>query len=199
MSKYYFEGSPILAPLTIQSTDVVVSSETVTLKRLIHKTDAQRWDLSFGIVTNDNEDAIFLAMLENAYTVKTMDMPQLKKVDDTTTMTGSLSVSVNYVAGATSIQANNTSGGVLPKGSFIQFANHTKVYVVKSDYLTNGSSLAIYPALKQDVSGSTLVYYGNFSTKPQLSYLRDDSELSGITYSDGILVSIGAVTIKEVV
>jgi len=199
MSKYYFEGSPILAPLTIQSTDVVVSSETVTLKRLIHKSDAQRWDLSFGIVADDNEDAIFLAMLENAYTVKTMDMPQLKKVDDNTTMTGSLSVSANYVAGTASIQANNTSGGLLPKGSFIQFANHTKVYVIKSDYVSNGNTLEIYPALKQDVSGSALVYYGNFSTKPQLNYLRDDSELSGITYSDGILVSIGTVTIKEVV
>jgi hypothetical protein len=199
MSKYYFEGSPILAPLTIHSKDVVVSSETVTLKRLIHKTDAQRWDLSFGIVANDNEDAIFLAMIENAYTLKTMDMPQLKKVDDATTMTGGLSVSSNYVAGATSIQANNTSGGLLPKGSFIQFANHTKVYVIKSDYVSNGNSLEIYPALKQDVSGSDLVYYGNFSTKPQLNYLRDDTELSGINYSDGILVSIGTVTIKEVV
>jgi hypothetical protein len=71
--------------------------------------------------------------------------------------------------------------------------------VIKSDYVSNGNSLEIYPALKQDVSGSDLVYYGNFSTKPQLNYLRDDTELSGINYSDGILVSIGTVTIKEVV
>lgn len=199
MSAYYFEGSPILAPLTFMSKDVVVSSETVTLKRLIHKTNAQRWDLSFSITTNDNSDNLLLGMIENSYTLKTMDMPQLTKVADATTMTGTLTCTQTFATGQTTIGANNSSGGVLPKGSFVQFSNHTKIYIIKEDYTFNGDALEVYPELKAGVTGSTTVYYDNFSIKPQLNYMRDDSEASGITFIDGVLASLGTVTIKEVV
>jgi len=197
MSTYYFEGSPILAPLMFKSTDVVISSETANLKTLIHKTDAQRWDLSFGIVADNNEANILTAMIENSYTVKSMEMPQLKSVADLTTLTGQLTTSQAYAAGSSTIIATNTSGGLLPKGSFIQFANHSKIYIIKEDWAANGNPIVIYPNLRLAVNISTQVNYFGFFNPPIFNYLRDDNEVSGITYQDGILASIGTITLKE--
>jgi len=202
MSKYYFEGSPILAPLTFTSNDVVISSETANLKMLIHKTDAHRWDLTFGIVANNNEADIFLAMIENEFTVKTMIMPQLKSVEDATTLSGPLNTSQNLNKGSSEVRVTNSSGGLLPKGSFIQFSNHTKIYITKQDWSSEEEDLVFYPNLRVTVNSNTVVRFAsplNSDPKPILNYRRDGDSLTGITYNDGILASIGSLTVKEVV
>jgi hypothetical protein len=198
-TKYYFEGSLITAPLSIASADVIIASETVTLKRLIHKTQAQRWDLSFGLLVQGNEAGNFLGMIENTHTVATMDMPQLVEVEAATTITGGMTASNNYAAGATNIVAANSSGGTLPKGSFIKFNGHTKIYVTTTDWTSDGDNFDIYPSLRQAVSLAEQITHANSTTKPQLSYLRETDTISGISYSDGILATVGSITIKEVV
>ena len=64
MATYYFEGQPILAPFTIESKRIVLSSETASQKIFRRATDSQRWDLSFRIATNNPQD-LFISMLDN--------------------------------------------------------------------------------------------------------------------------------------
>ena len=49
--KYYYEGYEILAPLTIASNEPMFDSDTVSLRKQRASQSAQRWELSFGILT----------------------------------------------------------------------------------------------------------------------------------------------------
>jgi len=198
MTAYTFEGNSILAPLTFLSNDRVISSETASLKQLIHRTGAQRWDLRFTILTNDNAGEVLLGMITNAYSIKTMPMPQLKDVEDSTTTTAAITASQTVAAGAVSLLCGGGTG-ILPKGSFIQFANHSKIYITTADWNGTSDNIEVFPSLRNPVPLNTVIYHTNSVTKPQYNYLRSADDISGITYSDGILASPGTITLKEVV
>jgi hypothetical protein len=198
MASYEFEGNPILAPLTFLSNDRVISSETANLKQLVHRTNAQRWDLQFTILTNKNAGEVLLGMLDNTYTVKTMIMPQITDVENASTTTGQITTSQTVSAGATSVVCGGGSG-TLSKGSFIQFSNHSKIYITTTDWDGTSDSIDVFPSLRNSVPVTTTVYFGSYTTKPQLNYLRSTSNISGITYSDGVLASPGSINLQEVV
>lgn len=205
MATYYFEGQPILAPFTIESRKVVLSSETASQRVFTRATDGQRWDLSFRVATNNPQD-LFIAMLDNDVVVNTMVMPQIKNVDDLLKPITTYPYTIGaHAAGLSAITTwmdnlgtfeNNTK--VIAKGSFIQFSNHTKIYTVTSD-VVEGSirTINIFPKLQSAVPNATTIKLPNTPVKPTLSYTRDVANLSGITYSDGIMVDVGTITIKE--
>lgn len=205
MAVYYFQGSPILAPFTIRSNEPVFSSDTISLKHQRLSQDAQRWELNFNVITNDKTVSLLLDSIVDANEAKTMIMPQLKEVVDvdTVTVTGNILVATNANAGATSISMKrNTAEGFLPRGSFVSFSNHSKVYIVTNvngfdfDPETN-DTLQIYPALVNNVIASSTVL--NIHDNVLLSYYRDISDIRGITFSDGILSSPGTINIFEAV
>jgi hypothetical protein len=200
MTVYYFEGSPIVAPLTIESNEPIFSVDSINLKQQRASQGAQRWELSFQIQTKDIEEDYFVSIVTSASTAKTMVMPQLLSVDNKTVLTTtSGSVSVAAVVAATSVSINFGSVGFLPKGSFIKFANHSKIYMVTSNVTTAASavSVPIYPSLRSAVSLSTAVHHPKSVTKPVLQYYRDLETLQGITYEDGVLVNPGTIKLIE--
>jgi len=77
--KYYYEGYEILAPLTITSNEPMFDADTISLKKQRSSQGAQRWELSFNVVTPSPADA--LISIASFDTVKTMTMPQLTDVD----------------------------------------------------------------------------------------------------------------------
>jgi len=160
--KYYFEGYEIVAPLTITSNEPMFDADTVSLRKQRAAQNAQRWELSFNIVTTTPADA--LLSIVDFDTEQTMTMPQLNDVNDRLT-------SFNY-----------------PKGAFVTGSNN-KVYMVKTD----ASSIVASNLYPTPPSGLT------YSTVPNatIRYLRDVSDLRGITFNDGILADPGTITIIE--
>jgi hypothetical protein len=160
--KYYYEGYQILAPLTIASNEPMFDADTVSLRKQRSSQNAQRWELSFSILTQDPADA--LASIVDFDVAKTMTMPQLNDVNDKLT-------TVNY-----------------PKGAFVTGSNN-KVYMVKSDAASVVAS-NLYPTPPSGLTYSTVA-------NATISYYRSIDNLRGITFSDGVLASPGAIDIIE--
>jgi hypothetical protein len=78
--KYYYEGYEILAPLTITSNEPMFDVDTVSLRKQRASQNAQRWELSFDILTKNPADA--LLSIVGFDIAKTMTMPQLNDVND---------------------------------------------------------------------------------------------------------------------
>lgn len=200
MTVYYFEGSPIVAPLTIESNEPVFAVDSINLKQQRASQGAQRWELSFQIQTKEIEDDYFIAMVTSASTAKTMVMPQLLSTDKKVNLSTSNGAVTSAAAiAATSVTINFSYDGLLPKGSFIKFANHSKIYTVTSNVVTSllGVSVPIYPSLRAAVPSTTAVNHPKSSTKPMFQYYRDLETLQGITYEDGIIVNPGTIKLIE--
>ena len=196
MSVYYYNGSPILAPFSIRSNEPVFHADTLTLKVQRVSQGSQRWELSFNVLTSDNSVDLFVSSLNEIDTAQNMIMPQLKQITDTLDLSGS-PVCSTTAAGSTTVTITG-GGGILKKGYFIKFSNHSKIYVVLTDTtLTNsGVSLSIYPKLRTGVTNTTTVLTKENAT---FSYFRNIDNIGGITFSDGILSSPGTVDLIEAI
>lgn len=199
MTVYYYEGSPIVAPLTIESNEPVFVADSVSLKQQRASQGAQRWELSFQIQTRDNEEDLLIGLVTDLGSAKTMIMPQLMSVDKKNTLTAQ-GVPAATTAGVEAVTVTFSQTGLLPKGSFISFSNHTKIYLVKSNInavINTPISIPIYPALRSNISTSDRLYHGRSSVKPTFRYFRDLETLQGIVYEDGILVNPGTIRVIE--
>lgn len=206
MAAYYFEGYQILAPFSISSRKIILSSETATGRIFRRAGEGQRWDLSFSVVTDTPQD-LFIAMLENEVATKSMVMPQIKAVDDLVSpITGYPTSSFPSISGENSVIVNTTglasydTNKVIPKGAFIQFSNHTKIYTVMSEVVAGSSQvMTIYPDLQNDVPSGVSIRLPNTPIKPNFNYKRSIDRVTGISYSDGILVNSGSIELQEVI
>jgi len=199
MSVYYYEGAKILAPLTITSNEPMFDVDTVSLKKQRATQNAQRWEVSFGVIAEPSTQVdLFISSVDNLDTVTTMIMPQLTEVDKLNTLThtstavdGSYSAGVNVVG----ISAATTTG-LLPKGSFIKFSNHGKVYVTTSDttFTSGSANVNIYPSLRTSITSSDFVRTGS---ECLFTYLRSIDQQTGITFTDGVLASVGTIDLIE--
>ena len=95
--KYYYEGYEILAPLTIASNEPMFDADTISLKKQRSTQGAQRWELSFGVVTDSPADA--LISIASFDTVKTMTMPQLNDVNSRIGASATVNHTVTAIAG----------------------------------------------------------------------------------------------------
>lgn len=201
MAAYYFEGAKILAPITFRSNEPIYDSETVSLKKQRASQNVQRWELSFEtILTTDSPDSFVANLTKGITSTATMIMPQLKPVVDSTTVGGTPHVGTATSRGNISINMDtDTAFGVVPKGAFVKFSNHDKVYVVTQEIDFNTTvdrTLHIYPSLRADVPVGTLLQTGDSCV---LTYYRDISSLRGITFTDGMLSNEGTITVIEAV
>jgi hypothetical protein len=198
MTVYYFEGSPIVAPLTIRSNEPVFVADTISLKQQRASQGAQRWELDFQIQTRDIEEDYFVGIVTGINTAKAITMPQLNSVDNKVTVTSN-GVPSTTAAGVNTVIINFNQAGFLPKGSFIQFSNHNKIYMTTTNVTTTTAAVAvpIYPSLRVAVNAAHLVYHPNSAVKPSLQYFRSLDTLQGLTYEDGVLVNPGTIKLIE--
>jgi len=200
MTAYYYQGSPILAPLTIVSNQPMFTADTVSLKQIRTAQNAQRWELSFEVLTNDKAADQLLASVSGLASSSSIIMPQLKEVDDKRTITGIFTANGAITAGASTIPLALANGaGFLPKGSFVKFANHTKVYLLKTDWdasTTVSGPVEVYPTLRTSVPSGTTFLYGSNCT---LTQFRSIDDQRGITFQDGILASPGPINLIEAI
>lgn len=202
MTVYYFEGSPIVAPFTITTNEPYFASDTISLSQQRASQGAQRWELKFGIQTRGGEADLLVGLATGVATPKTMIMPQLLEVDRLSTVTVQGVTSGASTAGASSVTMTFSGqvGRILRKGTFIQFTNHSKVYMVTADVTTvNGMSVPIYPTLRVNVPSSSGVLHNLSPTRTTLTYYRSVDTLTGVTYEDGVLVNPGTINLIEAI
>lgn len=192
MTNYYFKGSPIVAPLTVTSEEPAFVGDSISLRRTVASQKSQRWRLTFSVQPDiEKAGALFVDAVTTANDKSTMTMPQLVDVAKNLSVNGA-SLTASGAAGDGSVTITGTAG-TIPAGTFIQFSDHDKIYVVTADF--SSGSMSVFPTLRQAVSGS--VYYPGFSTEPTLSYWKDEEEVKGVTYEDGILAGLYQLSILE--
>jgi hypothetical protein len=204
MKVYEFNGIPISAPLSIESNKPLFISDTVDLGQRRLSQEGQRWEVSFGLQTRGQTEAdFFVDILTNFGVTNTMIMPQLNHVNNVTPAASLVDPYLSIPAGTTpagaiSVPKEVFSGTnrVLPKGSFIRFSNHWKIYMLRTNVNRNSSSFPIYPSLRAPVTGSASVLWGDAAL---LRYYVDISTLQGTTYSDGVLMNPGVIRLIEAV
>jgi hypothetical protein len=201
MAVYYFEGAQILAPVNFISNEPIYDSDTVSLKKQRATQNAQRWELSFNTLrTTDSTDAIIANLTSGITSTATMIMPQLRNVAENTTASGTPHVDSTTTKGTSAIPIDrSTSSGIIPKGAFIKFSNHDKVYITTQEFsLAAGTvaNLAIFPSLRQDVPAGTNLETGDDCV---MTYYRDLNGVRGIQYTDGILSNEGLIVLIEAI
>lgn len=206
MAVYYFNGSPIATPLTIKSNEPTFDVDTISLSKQRSSQGSQRWELSFNILTSDNAMELFMSGISKTggtgFTeAASMIMPQI--ADNGVTVVGGNGIVTNAFSSAhvSQVDIDMTSGtgttntGIIKRGYFIKFANHSKIYVVTEDCTLSGSpTLKFYPNFVNSVTTATTVLIGDSVT---LSYWRDISDIKGITFTDGLLSSPGTINLVE--
>lgn len=194
---YYYQGSPILAPYTIKSNEPIYSATTVSMKESRASQGVQRWEISFNVRTRDNAVDILFAGIDEMKNAATMIMPQFPEVANYA-ITGTIDVNAVSNISATSVTISKTlAAGTLKKGAFIKFDNHDKVYMVTEDVSLSGTgdtTLPIYPALRAAIDTTTDVKYGNNCL---ITYVRDVSNIQGITFSGGLIANPGTINLVE--
>jgi len=202
MAVYYYKNSQILAPFSVVSNEPMFDMTTVSLKTRRASQGHQRWELSFNIQPTDNNiEETLLAGIDNL-NADTMVMPQFTSVLERFTATGTFQTAGIANAGATTINVANSASelGIIPKGYFIKFSTHDKLYILTDDINFNSAdsvlNLFIYPKLKVQVNSNTQILLGDDSL---FSYYKDINNQTGITFTDGVLANPGTITLLEAI
>ena len=93
----------------------------------------------------------------------------------------------------------NTNTGFIPKGTFIKFSNHSKVYMTTTN-LTNspgGSTIGIYPPLRTALTASPVCTFT--SNDVVMTCLYDLDVMQGMTFVDGIIQDMGSIRMVEAI
>lgn len=123
----------------------------------------------------------------------------------THTLTTTTTTVQNYVP------ANNTGGAIttsvnrltvnqgIPKGRFIRFSGHSKIYLVIESTVDRHTvdttaTIKIYPQLLHTVAANEVIYFG---LDVHFDGFYDKESLRGVTYIDGILADAGEVKLVE--
>jgi len=194
---YYFKGAKILAPLSITSNEPVYDVDTVSLSKQRASQGAQRWELTFNTaISSATEVDMLVGLTTGIATADTMTMPQLPSVVAANTSSATLVIFADAAADASSVTV--VSDGIISRGSFIQFNNHDKIYMVTGDVEAGNVPVSIYPNLRTAVTTlETLLTSNSTESNVTLSYYRDVSNLRGLTFTDGILSSTGSISLVE--
>lgn len=198
MTTYYYNNQPIQTPFSVVSNERAYTTETINLKTKKLKLPAQRWELTFNVIANSSEADLIISHTQDFNNVDTMIMPQLIEVQQRKTVSG-VGIFTNgaHSAGATTVSFSCPNDGVIPKGTFIQITNGTKIYMVTSDATftdNNPVDVNIYPALVKDTPSGTNTWHGH---NAMFRFYRDTSMQSGITYQNGILINPGKIKLIE--
>jgi hypothetical protein len=182
-----------VAPLTVKSNQPIFSADTLSLHRKVSRRTAQRWeietnlmpltltanDLFVNFVVNGHSEPMYVLIPQNMGVIKRRTSTAIVSA------TGAVGASVVGISG---------HNGLVPKGTFIKFANHDKVYMTTTDAVALDSTVGIYPTLRTTLTGGqTMSYLDDVIMKG----LYDIDVISGMVFTDGILMDNGTIKIIE--
>jgi hypothetical protein len=181
-----------VAPISIVSNQPAFATDSISLKRHTASQNAQRWEITTNLMPS-NGDADFLvhSVVNGHDTVFQIEMPQVFRRARATTATSAV-VSETVAAGAKVVQTS--TNGDIAKGEFVQFENHSKVYLLRVAAFPGDTTLSISPELRSAVPEGTRVLFGK-DVRMNVTYELDTA--LGITYVDGIMSDPGSVKLIE--
>jgi hypothetical protein len=205
-----------VVPLKMISNKPVFVSDALSLKRATYARAAQRWELETNLeplVGTANDLFVNLVTKGITGTVYAL-VPQNYGVISTRSAAVSVMTVVTtspIVAGATSLSVQcSNSNETIPAGTFIKINNggtnsknaaglDTKIYMTTADFTSSTSpqALQIYPTLRVAIAVNTLnvtIYHRDDVVMP---CLYDTSTVIGMSYTDGMMMDTGSVTLVE--
>ena len=181
-----------VAPIAVKSNRPVFASDTLSLSRKASRRVAQRWeiearleplsfsaqDLFVNVVTKGYSEDVTIVVPQNYGSI------QSRIINAYTAPIG---------AGSLNSEIINVSSNVnyIPKGTFIKFSTHNKVYMTTTNLNGNGS-IGIYPGLQEAVN-TTFTHLDDVI----MHCLYDFETMTGMSYIDGILMDLGTVKLVE--
>jgi hypothetical protein len=191
-----WNGSSLIAkfvvPMRLLSNKPVFVSDTLSLKRQVATRTAQRWEIITGLEPlSDGANELYVNMVVAGYggtvsvvTPQNIGVIRARTHGSSQLATGSIGATqVTFSAGT----------GFMPKGTMLKFANHAKIYMSTSD-LTGNGVVNIYPALISAVPLSTAVASHD---EVIMTCLYDTDTVSGMAFSDGILMDVASLKLVE--
>jgi hypothetical protein len=190
----YVSGSVIakfVTPMTVRSNHPVFASDTLSLSRQISRRAAQRWEIETQLEPlSQTANELFVDIVTKGYSeAVTIITPQNYGVISKRTRTDPATATGTLGAGSVTISGGS---GLIPKGTFVKFANHTKVYMTTTERDGPGT-VSIYPNLISGVSAQTMTCGDDVI----MTCLYDLDTISGMVYTDGILMDMGTVKLVE--
>jgi len=181
-----------VAPIRLISNKPAFVTDTVSLKRQVSSRAAQRWEIVAGLEPlAEGANELFVNMV-TAGIEQTVDiiLPQnYGAIRARTHAQGQLAIGSQ---GATQVTFSSNTGK-MPKGTMIRFDNHQKIYMTTSE--REGSGVVnIYPPLLLAVPSSTPVYSHD---NVIMRCFYDTDTVSGMSYSDGILMDVASLKLVE--
>jgi hypothetical protein len=190
-----YVGGAVIAkfvtPMTVRSNRPVFASDTLSLSRQVSRSAAQRWEIETKLEPlSFNAQDLFVNLVTQGYSeAVTIITPQnYGAVQARTSTSAPLGTGS---AGATIISVSGNTG-LIPKGTFIKFTGQDKVYMTTADRDGNGT-VGIYPALLATVTGTVFQHRDDVL----MTCLYDLDTISGMVYTDGILMDVGTVKMVE--
>jgi hypothetical protein len=181
-----------VAPMSVRSNKPVFASDTLSLKRFVEGRSTQRWEIQTRVepfnfsgndfmvhmITKGHTETFDVLVPQNMAVVNNRDHPpQLAAVGSTSDS----QVTITFAA-----------GGLIPKGTFVRFAGHSKIYMTKTD-ATGSGALGIFPPLVADVNGLM-----NCEDNVLMVCQYDLDTVIGMQYQDGILTDNGVIKMVEI-
>lgn len=187
MTIYYFEGSPIMAPVSVETDELMFVNDSLSLKQDRISGASQRWLVSFGVVPTISFNPL-ATLLRGSTSSFTFNFPQFTR--DLVSLTTAITV-------ASAVYSNTVTIGTTPAlgvtvGRMVKFSNHNKLYMVIAK--PTATTLTVYPRLTAALTTSQTMAYG--SNVPMTAYISPD-QIRGLTFSDGLLEDYGTMKFVE--
>lgn len=182
------------APITVRNNKPVLISDTLSLRRHVRRIAAQRWEIDTNLEPlGEGEDAIALFIhttLNGLHTKIQAVMPQpvavIRKIE-LDGKVGPITLAGATIKGSSSIAVTSN----IKVGTFVAFSGHGKVYLVTSK---TSETITVYPNLVTGVpSGNRLFHEDDVL----LQCYYDTGTVSGMVFTDGILMDLGSVKLVE--
>ena len=201
-----YEGGKVIAkfvaPMSVRSNRPVFVSDTLSLKRATHARSTQRWEIETKIEPfNTSGNDFMVSLITKGFSeVATVLVPQNYAVINKRGSDEAIKATSDRDKGSAIILIKEATG-VIPKGTFVRFDGHTKVYMTTLDIdivsppVENPSNdLVVYPPIVADVIedeeiriADNVIMYCHYDTNTRI----------GMQYSDGILTDNGVVKMVE--
>jgi len=183
-----------VTPLTLKSNRPIFTSDTLSLKRHTRTRTPQRWEINTRLepLYRGAEELMSLLITTGYENPVPIIMPQNVGAKLRRSSTSPTPLAGATVVGLSVVPITGVVG-MIPNGTFIKFANHSKVYMLTADRNGNGN-MNIYPPLRMALPAAT-----GFTFKDDviMSCLFDTDTIMGMVYEDGILMDCGTIKLIE--
>jgi len=179
-----------VAPLRVTSNQPAFVSDSLSLKRSVKARSGQRWEVAAPVAPLSTSANKLFAMFVEKGNRKVFDITMPQNYGAVFNRKDLNAVVGNASAGATTVLFSTYS--FIPAGTFIKFANHDKVYMTLEDRNRSGL-VKITPPLRTQCVATLVSWREDVIMK---AYLESDV-ISGMSYTDGILMDNGELTFIE--